>query len=164
MNAKHQEEISDLRKKYDEEKKKTNEDLIKLRTDFAAEKARALHDLRTKLNAEFKTEKTSLVNASRITLDFHSQSVYAKEVVQKLISVGAVPVDSVDKGIPLRIVLYKLVVRVRRVVVDRMGFNPIIQSALFRQKIPKKGRISDENEVNSFWIILLSVIILYLIL
>jgi hypothetical protein len=162
LNAKHQDELSDLRKKYDEEKKKANEDLIKLRTDFAAEKARALQDLRTKLKAEFMTEKTSLVNASRITLDFHSQSVYAKEVVQKLISVGAVPVDSVDKGILLRIVLYKLVVRVQ--LVDTTTFNPLIPSVFFRNKVPKKGRVSQENEVDGFWIILFLVFVIYLIL
>jgi hypothetical protein len=90
------------------ERKKANDDLIKLRTDHAAEKTRALDELRNQLRTEFMTERTNLINSSRITLDFYSQSTHAKEVVQKLISAGAVQVDSLDKGISLKNCLIKV--------------------------------------------------------
>jgi hypothetical protein len=101
----HEEEIGKLRTGYEAEKTKASDSMAKLRADHDMEKLRAIEDAKTKLRAEHMTEKSKTLGSSRITLDFHTQSTVAKEVVSKLIEAGAVPAGSLEICIPVFIVL-----------------------------------------------------------
>ena len=98
MNATHEQELLKLRALYEAEKKKAIE---KLRAELEEAKTKAVDDAAAKLRTEFATETSNLMNSSRITLDFFTQGTVAREVVTKLIDAGAVPVDSLQKRIHL---------------------------------------------------------------
>jgi hypothetical protein len=98
LNATHQQELLKLRTSYEAEKTKAiNDQIEKLRAELEVAKAKAVDDAAAKLRTEFATEKSNLMNSSRITLDFFTQGTVAREVVTKLIDAGAVPVDSLQK-------------------------------------------------------------------
>lgn len=105
MKGTHEEEIGQLRTGYEAEKTKASDAMAKLRTDHDMEKLRAIEDAKTKLRAEHMAEKAKTLDSSRITLDFHTQSTVAREVVSKLIEAGAVPADSLLKRIPIFVAL-----------------------------------------------------------